>query len=82
MPPPPRSRRLPTQDRAEATRNQIFDAAADLFGERGITETSTDRCASALDVDGRERRELIAATAEMVAICFGEHRVPDRDLTW
>ncbi|MFI6221843.1 TetR/AcrR family transcriptional regulator [Nocardia salmonicida] len=211
MSPPPRSRRLPTQDRAKATRNQILDAAAELFGERGITETSTNRIAaaagvsigtvyryfsdrsrmvdelldrlltdietaftasmfslmdmsvqemftaifgvitdvlvanagllraliagvqfyssglpefeprlrlmikmlviqilgagddhkydvmasvvvntgfaavlraSALDVDGRERRELIAATAEMVATWFGEHQIPDRDLTW
>ncbi|MGW0325589.1 TetR/AcrR family transcriptional regulator [Nocardia sp. NPDC003183] len=43
-------RRQPTQDRAEATRNQILDAAPELFGERGITETSTNRIAVAAGV--------------------------------
>ncbi|WP_194820489.1 TetR/AcrR family transcriptional regulator [Nocardia sp. XZ_19_385] len=211
MPSTPRSRRRPTQDRAKATRSHILDAAAKLFGERGITETSTNRIAaeagvsigtvyryfsdrsvmvdelldrlltdietafttslfslknmpvldmfttiigvitdvlvanaglvraliagvqfyssglpefeprlrlmikvlviqilgagddrkydvmasvvvntgfaavlraSALDVDGRERRELIAATADMIATWFEEHRKPARDLPW
>ncbi|MFE7718150.1 TetR/AcrR family transcriptional regulator [Nocardia rhizosphaerihabitans] len=38
--------------------------------------------ASALDVDGRERRELIAATAEMVATWFEEHGDLGREPTW
>ncbi|MFF3228821.1 TetR/AcrR family transcriptional regulator [Nocardia suismassiliense] len=50
MPPPSRSRRRPTQDRAKATRNEILDAAAKLFGERGITDTSTNRIAAAAGV--------------------------------
>lgn len=47
--PPSRSRRRPTQQRAKATRNQILDAAK-LFGERGITGTSTNRIAAAAGV--------------------------------
>ncbi|MFD3427363.1 TetR/AcrR family transcriptional regulator [Nocardia fluminea] len=50
MPSPSRGRRLPTQDRAKVTRNQILDAAAELFGDRGITETSTNRIAAAAGV--------------------------------
>ncbi|MGW0251998.1 TetR/AcrR family transcriptional regulator [Nocardia goodfellowii] len=50
MPEPSRNRRRPTQDRAKATRNQILDAAAKLFGERGITDTSTNRIAAAAGV--------------------------------
>jgi AcrR family transcriptional regulator len=50
VPPPSRSRRRPTQERAKATRNQILDAAAKLFGERGITDTSTNRIAAAAGV--------------------------------
>lgn len=50
MPPPSRGRRLPTQDRAKVTRNQILDAAAELFGDRGITETSTNRIAATAGV--------------------------------
>ncbi|MGW0246632.1 TetR/AcrR family transcriptional regulator [Nocardia goodfellowii] len=46
MPPTPRNRHRPTQDRSKATRNQILDAAAKLFGERGITDTSTNRIAA------------------------------------
>ncbi|MBF6174447.1 TetR/AcrR family transcriptional regulator [Nocardia blacklockiae] len=39
-------RRRPTQDRAKATREHILDTAADLFGERGIANTSTNRIAA------------------------------------
>ncbi|MGW0246609.1 TetR/AcrR family transcriptional regulator [Nocardia goodfellowii] len=50
MPPLSSNRRRPTQDRAKATRSQILDAAAKLFGERGITDTSTNRIAAAAGV--------------------------------
>ncbi|PSR64729.1 MULTISPECIES: TetR/AcrR family transcriptional regulator [Nocardia] len=39
-------RRRPTQERAKATREQILDTAARLFGERGIANTSTNRIAA------------------------------------
>ncbi|MEV6333929.1 TetR/AcrR family transcriptional regulator [Nocardia vinacea] len=39
-------RRRPTQERARATREHILDAAAQLFGERGIANTSTNRIAA------------------------------------
>ncbi|OBA46832.1 TetR family transcriptional regulator [Nocardia sp. 852002-20019_SCH5090214] len=39
-------RRWPTQERAKATREQILDTAARLFGERGIANTSTNRIAA------------------------------------
>lgn len=39
-------RRRPSQDRARVTRERILDAAASLFGQRGITETSTNRIAA------------------------------------
>lgn len=39
-------RRRPTQERARATREHILDAAAELFGERGIANTSTNRIAA------------------------------------
>ncbi|MBB5912533.1 AcrR family transcriptional regulator [Nocardia transvalensis] len=39
-------RRRPTQDRAKATREHILDTAAQLFGERGIANTSTNRIAA------------------------------------
>ncbi|WP_280336116.1 TetR/AcrR family transcriptional regulator [Nocardia wallacei] len=39
-------RRQPSQQRARATRERILDAAARLFGERGISATSTNRIAS------------------------------------
>ncbi|MFE9322134.1 TetR/AcrR family transcriptional regulator [Nocardia sp. NPDC052278] len=39
-------RRRPTQERARATREHILDAAAKLFGERGIADTSTNRIAA------------------------------------
>ncbi|WP_405181797.1 TetR/AcrR family transcriptional regulator [Nocardia sp. NBC_01377] len=39
-------RRRPTQERAKATREHILDTAARLFGERGITNTSTNRIAA------------------------------------
>ncbi|MEU4596449.1 TetR/AcrR family transcriptional regulator [Nocardia sp. NPDC023988] len=50
MPPKSTNRRRPTQDRAKATREDILDAAAALFGERGITDTSTNRIAAAAGV--------------------------------
>ncbi|PXX56324.1 TetR family transcriptional regulator [Nocardia tenerifensis] len=43
-------RRRPTQERAKATREHILDTAAQLFGERGIANTSTNRIASAAGV--------------------------------
>ncbi|MFF0454836.1 TetR/AcrR family transcriptional regulator [Nocardia africana] len=39
-------RRRPSQERARATRERILDAAAELFGQRGIAETSTNRIAA------------------------------------
>ncbi|ONM48464.1 TetR/AcrR family transcriptional regulator [Nocardia donostiensis] len=39
-------RKRPRQERAKATRNQILDAAARLFGERGIADTSTNKIAA------------------------------------
>ncbi|MFI6364995.1 TetR/AcrR family transcriptional regulator [Nocardia sp. NPDC050630] len=39
-------RRRPTQERARATREHILDTAAELFGERGIANTSTNRIAA------------------------------------
>ncbi|MEV4238292.1 TetR/AcrR family transcriptional regulator [Nocardia sp. NPDC050408] len=39
-------RRRPTQERAKATREHILDTAAELFGERGIANTSTNRIAA------------------------------------
>ncbi|WP_063038054.1 TetR/AcrR family transcriptional regulator [Nocardia pseudovaccinii] len=39
-------RRRPTQERARATREHILDTAAELFGERGIADTSTNRIAA------------------------------------
>lgn len=39
-------RRRPRQDRAKATREHILDTAAQLFGERGIANTSTNRIAA------------------------------------
>ncbi|WP_107657352.1 TetR/AcrR family transcriptional regulator [Nocardia suismassiliense] len=45
-----RQRSRPTQRRAKETREQILDAAAELFGERGIAETSTNRIATAAGV--------------------------------
>ncbi|MFC9664465.1 TetR/AcrR family transcriptional regulator [Nocardia sp. NPDC127606] len=50
MPPKSTDRRRPTQDRAKATREHILDTAAELFGERGITNTSTNRIATAAEV--------------------------------
>ncbi|MGF0315497.1 TetR/AcrR family transcriptional regulator [Nocardia fluminea] len=50
MPPKSTDRRRPTQDRAKATRENILDAAAELFGERGIADTSTNRIAAAAGV--------------------------------
>ncbi|MFD6156914.1 TetR/AcrR family transcriptional regulator [Nocardia sp. NPDC060256] len=43
-------RRRPTQERAKATREHILDTAAQLFGERGIANTSTNRIATAAGV--------------------------------
>ncbi|QBS39371.1 TetR/AcrR family transcriptional regulator [Nocardia sp. CS682] len=43
-------RRRPTQERAKATREHILDTAAQLFGERGIANTSTNRIAAAAGV--------------------------------
>ncbi|MGW5515674.1 TetR/AcrR family transcriptional regulator [Nocardia africana] len=40
----------PTQDRARATRERILDTAAQLFGERGIANTSTNRIATEAEV--------------------------------
>ncbi|MFE9789428.1 TetR/AcrR family transcriptional regulator [Nocardia salmonicida] len=43
MPPKPADRRIrPKQERAKATREHILDTAAELFGERGIDNTSTN----------------------------------------
>ncbi|MFI6772257.1 TetR/AcrR family transcriptional regulator [Nocardia sp. NPDC050412] len=39
-------RRRPTQERAKATREHVLDTAAELFGERGIANTSTNRIAA------------------------------------
>ncbi|MFF2084507.1 TetR/AcrR family transcriptional regulator [Nocardia sp. NPDC058176] len=39
-------RRQPTQERAKATRERILDTAAELFGERGIAQTSTNLIAT------------------------------------
>ncbi|WP_433755463.1 TetR/AcrR family transcriptional regulator [Nocardia sp. CA-135398] len=39
-------RRRPRQERAKATREHILDTAAELFGERGIANTSTNRIAA------------------------------------
>lgn len=39
-------RRRPRQDRAKATREHVLDTAAQLFGERGIANTSTNRIAA------------------------------------
>ncbi|MEU4811325.1 TetR/AcrR family transcriptional regulator [Nocardia fluminea] len=50
MPPKSTDRRRPTQDRAKATRENILDAAAELFGARGIADTSTNRIAAAAGV--------------------------------
>ncbi|WP_025347826.1 TetR/AcrR family transcriptional regulator [Nocardia nova] len=43
-------RHRPTQDRARATREHILDTAAQLFGERGIANTSTNRIAAEAEV--------------------------------
>lgn len=43
-------RRRPAQERAKATREHILDTAAELFGERGIANTSTNRIATAAGV--------------------------------
>ncbi|MBO0855468.1 MAG: TetR/AcrR family transcriptional regulator [Nocardia sp.] len=43
-------RRRPSQDRARVTREQILDTAADLFGKRGIADTSTNRIAAQAEV--------------------------------
>ncbi|WP_194832939.1 TetR/AcrR family transcriptional regulator [Nocardia sp. XZ_19_369] len=43
-------RRRPTQERAKATREHILDTAAQLFGERGIANTSTNKIAAAAGV--------------------------------
>ncbi len=46
MPAPQESpRRKPTQERARESRNRILDSAAQLFAERGIPSTSTNRIA-------------------------------------
>ncbi|WP_063053853.1 TetR/AcrR family transcriptional regulator [Nocardia arthritidis] len=45
MPPNSGSRR-PTQERAKATREHILNSAARLFGEHGITDTSTNSIAA------------------------------------
>lgn len=45
-----RERRRPTQERSKATREHILDTAAQLFGERGIPNTSTNRIATAAGV--------------------------------
>lgn len=43
MPPKPVDRRIrPKQERAKATREHILDTAAELFGQRGIDNTSTN----------------------------------------
>ncbi|MBL1074708.1 TetR/AcrR family transcriptional regulator [Nocardia sp. 2] len=41
-----RHRRRPTQQRSKETREHILDTAAQLFGERGIADTSTNRIAA------------------------------------
>lgn len=47
MPPKPVDRRTrPVQERAKATRERILDTAAELFGERGIADTSTNLIAT------------------------------------
>ncbi|MFE9789319.1 TetR/AcrR family transcriptional regulator [Nocardia salmonicida] len=43
-------RRRPSQERAKATREHILDVAAQLFGERGIADTSTNRIAAQAEV--------------------------------
>ncbi|MGF0315956.1 TetR/AcrR family transcriptional regulator [Nocardia fluminea] len=43
-------RRRPSQERAKATREHILDVAAQLFGERGIADTSTNRIATQAQV--------------------------------
>ncbi|MEV0251483.1 TetR/AcrR family transcriptional regulator [Nocardia sp. NPDC050712] len=43
-------RRSPTQRRAKATREHILDTAARLFGERGVSGTSTNRIAAEAQV--------------------------------
>ncbi|MGW0252407.1 TetR family transcriptional regulator [Nocardia goodfellowii] len=47
MPAKSTNRRRPTQEHAKATRERILDAAAQLFGEQGIPQTSTNRIAAA-----------------------------------
>ncbi|MFI6867638.1 TetR/AcrR family transcriptional regulator [Nocardia sp. NPDC050406] len=42
----PVQRRKPTQERARETREHILDTAAQLFAERGIADTSTNRIAA------------------------------------
>ncbi|WP_410873353.1 TetR/AcrR family transcriptional regulator [Nocardia sp. A7] len=46
----PAQRRRPSQERAKATREHILDVAAQLFGERGIADTSTNRIAAQAEV--------------------------------
>ncbi|MFD8100215.1 TetR/AcrR family transcriptional regulator [Nocardia fluminea] len=46
----PVQRRRPSQERAKATREHILDVAAQLFGERGIADTSTNRIATQAQV--------------------------------
>ncbi|MFF0492645.1 TetR/AcrR family transcriptional regulator [Nocardia sp. NPDC003482] len=43
-------RRQPSQLRARATRERILDVAAELFGERGLADTSMNRIAAAAEV--------------------------------
>ncbi|GGK38840.1 TetR/AcrR family transcriptional regulator [Nocardia camponoti] len=51
MPPQPdKQRKRPRQDRAKETRTHILATAAHLFGERGITETSTNRIAAEAEI--------------------------------
>ncbi|MFD6224632.1 hypothetical protein [Nocardia asteroides] len=56
-----------------------FDVMASVVVDTGFAAVLR---ASALDVDSRERRELIAASAEMVATWFERHRTLSGELTW
>lgn len=46
MPPKSSGQRRPRQERAKVTKEHVLDAAAHLFGERGITDTSMNRIAA------------------------------------